>query len=79
MTKKIEHGMRMSRLGQINKLEIQQESCVAYVTFADLLDAFCAKMYLNNIGLSRDNAKLSVEFKIQKCESKPETKSDEST
>ena len=40
------------------------------MTFADLLDAFCAKMYLNDIELPRDKAKLSVEFKIQKCEQK---------
>ena len=40
------------------------------MTFADLVDAFCAKMYLNNIELPRDKAKLSVEFMIEKVEHK---------
>ena len=49
--------------GQLNGIHVEQDSCVAYITFQDVINAFIAKMQLDKMPLSRDKASLQVNFK----------------
>jgi len=48
--------------GLITRIIIEEEGCVAFVYFDDVVDAFLAKMRLNMMKLVRDNATLQVKF-----------------
>jgi hypothetical protein len=51
-----------SKYGQIVNISIENDSCVAIVTFADILEAFIAKTELHDMRLTRDLATLHVAF-----------------
>lgn len=51
------------KFGTITHVSLEQFSCVAIVTFSDILEAFKAKKFLHNFPLCKDNATLSVVFK----------------
>jgi len=48
--------------GKLTDITIEQDSCVAYVVFEDVIDAFLARQHLDKIKLSRDDATLHVKF-----------------
>ena len=50
--------------GKLSKISIENEGCVAYVYFNDVIDAFLAKMRLDKMKLVRDNAILHVKFRL---------------
>jgi hypothetical protein len=50
--------------GKLNQIVIENEGCVAYVYFEDVIDAFLAKMRLDMMKLARDNATLHVKFHV---------------
>ena len=49
--------------GQLSDIHVEQDSCVAYITFQDVINAFIAKMQLDKMPLVRDKASLQVNFK----------------
>jgi len=48
--------------GRITNIGIEQDGCVAYVVFDDVIDAFLARQQLDKMKLLRDEATLHVRF-----------------